>query len=68
MKKFKPFRNRKLNSICNACEHKEFCNGDSFHTWNFEENKPNICYKEIFKKDESKDFSMKLLEEFLRNK
>lgn len=43
---FKYFRNRPLNDTCEHCEHKPFCNGDSLHTWNFEENKPSFCYKE----------------------
>lgn len=43
---FQFFRNRSLNETCDICEYKKFCNGDSLHTWNFEENKPSFCYKE----------------------
>ena len=45
--KFKPFRNRILNEECNKCKHRKYCNGDSFHTWDFEKNKPNFCYKNL---------------------
>lgn len=49
--KFKCFRNedRTSNSKCRRCKHWNYCGGDSFHTWNFDENKPNICLKPIFK-------------------
>lgn len=67
--KFNQFRKRKLNNICEKCDKKDKCNGDSFHTWNFEENKPNFCYKEVFKNNFLReDFSMKDLELFLRER
>ena len=49
--KYKEFRNenRTSNSKCKRCKYWEYCGGDSFHTWNFDENKPNICLKPIFK-------------------
>lgn len=43
---FQFFRNRSLNKVCNTCEYKKFCNGDSIHTWDFKNNKPSFCYKE----------------------
>lgn len=48
--RYKEFRNenRTSNSKCKKCKHWEYCLGDSFHTWNFDENKPNICLKSIF--------------------
>lgn len=48
--KYKPFRkeDRTSNKKCKKCKHWNYCGGDSFHTWNFDENKPNICLKEIF--------------------
>lgn len=64
--KFKPFRKRILNEECNNCKHKKFCNGDSFHTWNFEENKPNFCYKNIQNKTISKKYSS--FDEYLNKK
>ncbi len=32
---------------CAECEDYRFCGGDSFHTWNFDENRPNLCLKGI---------------------
>ncbi len=48
--KFKCYRteNRTSNAKCKRCKHWNYCGGDSFHTWNFDEKKPNICLKEIF--------------------
>ena len=48
--KFECFRNedRTSNSKCKKCKHWDYCGGDSLHTWNFDENKPNICLKPIF--------------------
>ena len=48
--KFKEFRNedRTSNKKCKRCKHWNYCGGDSFHTWNFDEQKPNICLKPIF--------------------
>lgn len=47
---FKPFRHEKrtCNRGCERCSHFKYCGGDSFHTWNFDENKPNICIKKIY--------------------
>ena len=57
--KFKEFRHERRTSCddCLACSHFKFCGGDSFHTWNFDDNKPNICIKKIYK--EEKDDSDK---------
>lgn len=43
--KFEFFRNKERTacSECQACEHWDECLGGSFHSWNFEENKQNIC-------------------------
>lgn len=46
---FKCFR-RNLsddNKECSSCAHKDFCRGGSFHSWNFDENKPEICFKGV---------------------
>lgn len=32
---------------CRNCKEKDFCRGDSFHTWNFDKQKPEICLREI---------------------
>lgn len=49
-KKFKPFRkeNRTSNRKCRRCKDWNICRGDAFHTWNFDEKKPNICLRDIF--------------------
>ena len=51
--KFKEFRTERLttNSKCKKCKSFKYCRGDSLHTWNFEEHKPNICMKEILGED-----------------
>ncbi len=35
------------NEVCSKCEHKEFCHGDSYHSWDFDNNKPQLCFKDI---------------------
>ena len=32
---------------CAECEEYPFCGGDSFHTWNFDEKRPELCFKDI---------------------
>lgn len=32
---------------CENCEHYRYCAGDAFHTWNFDEMRPNLCMKGI---------------------
>ena len=51
--KFKPFRHELRTSCdeCVKCPHWDYCGGDAFHTWNFDENKPNICLRPLFDKD-----------------
>ena len=51
---FKRYRkmNRTSNKKCRSCEDWKFCLGDAFHTWNFKENKPEFCAKELFKIEE----------------
>lgn len=47
--KFKEFR-VDLSDRCDTCKNcseKDRCHGDSFHSWNFKENKPNLCFKDI---------------------
>lgn len=43
--KFKIFRDN--SHACKGCKHAKYCGGDSFHTWNFDENRPNLCFKGI---------------------
>jgi len=46
--KFEIFRNDfRKTGPCADCPEYRFCAGDSFHTWNFDEMKPNLCMKGI---------------------
>ena len=51
--RFKNYRrvNRTSNSKCRRCPDWKACGGDAFHTWDFENKKPNFCLREIFKED-----------------
>ena len=31
------------SSVCSVCQERNYCNGDSMHTWNFETREPAIC-------------------------
>ncbi len=35
------------NEKCKLCPEKEFCHGDSFHSWDFDKNEPLVCMKDI---------------------
>ena len=35
------------NAKCSACPEKEFCHGDSYHSWDFDAHKPLLCFKDI---------------------
>lgn len=37
----------KKKGPCKDCKDFEFCAGGSFHTWNFDENRQNVCFKDI---------------------
>ena len=46
---FKQFR-RDLsedNETCRSCPEKNHCHGDSFHSWNFDEQRPEVCFRNI---------------------
>lgn len=45
---FRQFRINKTYSYCENCRYKDECNGDSLHTWDFENNKPKFCYMNVF--------------------
>lgn len=46
--KFEIYRNDyRKQGPCADCPDYRFCAGDSFHTWNFDENRPNLCFKGI---------------------
>jgi len=48
--KFEVFRYNRADSSehCKHCSEKEYCRGDGFHTWNLEENKPELCLFEKY--------------------
>lgn len=44
--RFREFRKSRANasSICGGCKEKDFCDADSFHTWDFDNAKPVFCF------------------------
>lgn len=40
--------NRTRAKQCKKCEYWNYCKGDSFHTFDFETNTPQFCYKKLF--------------------
>lgn len=42
--------NRTKTKQCENCEYWDYCKGDSFHTFDFETNTPQFCYKKFFTK------------------
>ncbi|MBP3309265.1 MAG: radical SAM protein [Ruminococcus sp.] len=46
---FREFRRNlsDVNEKCASCDQCKFCHGDSFHSWDFDENKPQVCFKDI---------------------
>ena len=66
---FKPYRKvtRTQNAKCKKCPDWKSCLGDAFHTWDFEENKPNFCVREIFKEDyDARDEKVRKYKELLK--
>ena len=47
--KFQIFRKNlcEENEKCRTCSEARFCHGDAYHTWNFDENRPNVCFKDV---------------------
>ena len=35
------------NAKCAACPEKQFCHGDSYHSWDFDKHEPLLCFKDI---------------------
>lgn len=35
------------NEKCRACADREFCHGDSYHSWDFDKHEPQLCMKGI---------------------
>lgn len=46
--KFEKYRTdfRKVGD-CASCKEYKYCQGDSFHSWNIDEMRPNVCFKKI---------------------
>ncbi|MGN0967299.1 MAG: radical SAM protein [Candidatus Coprovivens sp.] len=53
---FKRYRkiDRTCNETCAACPDWKICTGDAFHTWDFKNNKPNFCARELYKDEFAK--------------
>ncbi len=64
---FKNYRtiDRTSNETCKACPDWKVCLGDAFHTWDWDENKPNFCVREMFKEEYDKmDKAVKVFLEY----
>ena len=35
------------NEVCSKCDQKDFCHGDAYHSWDFDNNRPQVCFKDI---------------------
>ena len=35
------------NEKCSNCDQKNFCHGGSYHSWDFDKNEPQLCFKDI---------------------
>ncbi len=51
--KFEQFRKKRIttNEKCKKCKSFKYCRGDSFHTWDFDSNEPNMCMKELLQEE-----------------
>lgn len=47
--KFKEFRRNlcECNEKCRNCEDAKYCHGGAFHTWDFDKNEQQMCFKDI---------------------
>ena len=34
-----------LNAECRSCGHARFCRGDAHHSWDYDRNRPMVCFK-----------------------
>lgn len=55
-KRFQIYRSDRSGKceMCRRCNEKEFCCGDSAHTWDYILNRPLLCIKQLFERDGSK--------------
>lgn len=44
-----------LNEGCAACESRAFCGGGAFHSWDYDENRPRVCFRGILFENEGLD-------------
>ena len=35
------------NPTCAKCDQKDYCHGDSYHSWDFDKHEPMLCFKDI---------------------
>jgi len=47
--KFALFRKDRseMNATCNNCQHKRFCRADACHSWDYDQNAPLVCMKDV---------------------
>lgn len=50
--RFQIYRKDRSNDceMCRHCHERDFCRGDAAHTWNYNENKPMLCVKQLLNK------------------
>jgi radical SAM protein with 4Fe4S-binding SPASM domain len=34
-------------SSCQSCDHVRFCRGDAHHSWDYDNNRPMVCFKDV---------------------
>ena len=51
---FREFRTDRtaLCEECRKCDEREFCAGDSTHTWDFDRNQPGFCMMRVIGKEQ----------------
>ena len=49
LNRFKEFRVdlSDTTEMCRGCDHAEFCHGGAFHSYNFDEHRPEVCFKNV---------------------
>lgn len=47
--KFQCFRKdlAEENETCRECEHKKYCHGGAYHSWDFDRHAPQVCFKDV---------------------
>ena len=47
--RFQIFRENRADKseMCSQCSHSKFCMGDSAHTWDYDNNEPRYCWKQL---------------------